>query len=377
MTTGKITVSGTQLLQDGWEVNLVGFNMWKACITSWNEPPGTGYDLNDVLPGSLADIQTSGGAGLNAARVFFLQQFARHNDTHAVDYSAMDRCLSVCDAAGVKVIACLQDEYNSTGTGYKDATWYSTGYKNTTVAPYETVPYYDWITEAATRYGGDPRIAVWELINEPDVSGGGSCPANAGSIFQAWVSDCSAAVKAADPATPVCIGQGGPGQCGMNTDALWLASNAISTIDLASWHDYQSSEAGFPLPNAQGFAPNGWGLDNRSAQMLTLGKPIYVGECGIHLAAAGGSYGTRAAYIGDKLAYMFANYPNLVGFLPWQWDARGISATGDDYVYGYGDPVVPVLNGYARPRPNPVPRLLSAKIANSGWRSGRGVQFLN
>src|SRR6185437_10430568 len=67
--SGFVTRQGQQLLLNGSSYRFVGFNLWRANVTSWNQPPNTGYDVNDgtTLADTLAAIN-AGGTRMNCFR---------------------------------------------------------------------------------------------------------------------------------------------------------------------------------------------------------------------------------------------------------------------------------------------------------------------
>ncbi|HEX6525330.1 MAG TPA: cellulase family glycosylhydrolase [Streptosporangiaceae bacterium] len=350
--SGFVHRTGQQLYLNGRPYRFIGFNIWRACITSWNHPPNdTRYFVNDgtTLAGSLAQINANGGK-MNAFRTWFYQQFALNNGVR--DWTALDRCLTVAGNAGFKVICTLQDQYNYEGTGYKDTTWYSTGYTSA-VVPHETVPYRQWVNEVVNRYKNDDRILMWELINEPDVSAGAGsagtgpadCPAADAQIFQAFRDDVAGLIKSIDSNHLVSLGTGYWGRCGMSgagtgDDNHWAAAADSPQIDICSWHDYSGYR------NAKGTAAGGNGLDSRWQDAARLNKPIYVGECGIKLNSyVGYSTSERASYLDHKMSAQFANYTNLAGHLSWEWDSRG-TPPGTSYSYAANDPALAIMNKY-------------------------------
>jgi endo-1,4-beta-mannosidase len=338
-----VTRVGQQLTLDGAPYRFAGVNVWRANVASWNRPPNTSYTVNDgtVLDTTLKDIH-AGGARLNVVRAWFFQQFALRSGV--VDWSAFDKTLQVAQANGFKVIATLADQWSYEGPAFKDASWYESGYANAVATPYEIEPYRQYVRDVVSRYKDNPTILAWELVNEPDVAVSeaedGTCVSNAEPILASFVHDVGGLIKSIDPNHLVSLGAAGNGMCGtIEGDYQQVMSDP--SIDLCSFHDY------YGATNAAAYDPYN-GLNVRVRQCAALNKPIYVGESGIHAKAAPcyGDLSCRAGYLQQKLSAAFA-MQGMVGYLPWLYDDRGYIS--DDYVYGPGDPGLPVLAAYATP----------------------------
>ena len=329
--TAVLTRHGTVIYDGKARWRGLGVDLWRAAAAAWNIHPATSYDLNDgtALANTLAAVKAAAPEA-NVIRVWFFQQFALNRGTW--DWAAFDKVLSVAGAHGVRVIPVLEDEWNYDGHHTLGVHWYSGGYRNR-VLRYNKVPYRQYVRMVAARYAGDPRIAWWELINEPDVGGTRSCPAHAGRIFYRFVSDVAGLLKATDPAHLVSIGSAGE-VCGQ-TGPDYSRVNGLPTVDIASFHDYTGAT------DAGGTWAGRNGLRNSAARAAALGKPIYVGECGIKSTTApvNGNLAARARYFGAKMATQF-RYGNLAAYLIWQFDLRGEAATRDPYVLGPRDPAL-------------------------------------
>jgi endo-1,4-beta-mannosidase len=348
-SSGFVARSGQQLLLNGLPFRFVGFNLWRANVTSWNQPPSTGYDLNDgtTLDTTLKDIKAT-GPKLNVFRAWFMQQFALHNGAHtgAYDWSAFDKTLQVAQANGFKVIAVLDDQWSyetdgtDSGSGWLPSTWYQTGYKTGPFTSYEYYSYRQFVQDVVSRYKNNPAILAWEMVNEPEVaSSDGVCVSNSESIMASFVHDIGGLIKSIDPNHLVSLGASGNGMCG-TIEGDYQTVMSDPSIDLCSFHDY------YGPTNIT--ANNTWnGLNVRIQQCGALNKPVYVGEMGIHSGATpcNGDLTCRASYLGQKLAAAFA-MPGVVGYLPWQFDDRGSGYNGDDYNYGPGDPGIATLSSY-------------------------------
>jgi len=308
--SNKVIRSGTELLLNGKSHRMVGFDLWPAAINSgWNRPPNFEYALNygHRLERWLRQIHAT-APDLNTVRVWLFQQFASKD--RARDWSAIEKVLRVCNSEGFKVIATLEDGWGYEGTGSKDAAWFRSGYKSAVLSPYETVPYREWVRQIVTEYAGDPRIAVWELVNELDLL-------VSASDLTGFISDVSGLIKGIDSHTPV-----GTGEAGTLTSTQYK----IATLDLASYHYYSK----YGATNFQGTA----------SLARAAGLPTYIGEMGIP-ASVGLS--ARADTVSKLLPTVF-DTKGMAGFVMWQYAESG----GDEFNVAAGDPVLPVLNKYVR-----------------------------
>jgi hypothetical protein len=314
----KVTRNGAQLLLNGQPYRMVGFGMWPMAMSSWCHPPN--YDGRSVvnLAQYLADIRKT-APHVNSIRVWFFQQFALNSGNW--DYSGFDACLAAADAAGFKVIPCLEDNWSYERTGSQlpalDTTWFNGGYKSTVLAK-EKVPYRQYVQQVVSRYAGDPRISVWELVAEGN------------AMTFSFAQDVAGLVKSIDPAGLVSCGEVGP---------LSSSIYDLPSVDLASYHYYAD------------YGQTGW--QNVQQAAANAGKPWYLGEYGVSTTGT-----TRSTSVSGLLSNVFAA-PNSAGVLYWQYSEGG----GDQFNVGAGDPVLPVLDRYALasasppPSPSPSPSL--------------------
>jgi endo-1,4-beta-mannosidase len=294
---------GTGLQLNGAPFRLVGFDIWQATVNTWNAPLNGHVAVNagSTLQSWLADIRAT-APDVNVIRTWFFQQFAINAGVR--DWSAFDKVLSVCDAAGFKVIACLEDNWAYERQGSQQpalsSSWFSGGY-STEVLPMELETYRAWVAEVVSHYSADPRIAVWELCNEPN------------AITQGFVSDVSGLIKSLDALTPVSCGEVGPLSSGIY---------ALPGVDLASYHYYTA------------YNQTNWQAVQQAA--AAAGKPWYIGECGFSPSSS------RPQEFQSLLSGVFSS-ANSAGFLAWQFANQG----GDSFDIGTGDPALPVLDSYA------------------------------
>jgi mannan endo-1,4-beta-mannosidase len=303
--TGKVTRSGTKLLLNGNPYRMIGFNMWSAAINTWNKPANGAVVLNagTTLDTWLAHIRQT-APHVNTIRCWFFQQFALHNGVR--DWSAFDKVLSVCAARGFKVVPSLEDNWDYERNGTHDpalsSSWFQGGYK-TSVRQREKITYRAWVQDVVNRYKGDPRIAMWELCNEPN------------AITYGFVRDVSGLIKSIDSATLVGCGEVGP---------LSSSIYALPTVDLATYHYYS-------VYHQTGYA-------QCAAAAYAQGKPTLIGEIGIPSSAG---LSERASQIKILMASMFSTKA-IVGFLYWQYAESG----GDQFNIKSGDPGLPIMDSY-------------------------------
>lgn len=340
---GCLTRNGQQLLlPNGAAYRFVGFNLWRANVSF--TLPNTGYLVNNgtTLADTLAAV-TAGGAHMNVFRAWFFQQLVTPT-TSGYTWDPFDKTLSVAAAAGFKVIACLADEWNFEGPPVKDSAWFTTNYATTaysgtanSVAYNENVPYKQYVADVAARYRNNTAIAFWELGNEFDVQAGGTPQAGDVTTLSNFVTDVTGVIKAADPNHMISLGVGGNGNAG-TIGADYQTIHALSGLDLCSFHDY------YGAANATAFETNN-GLNTRIPQAAAVNKPLYIGECGIHLntAPVSGSASSRASYLDAKMSAQLA-MQGMSGYLPWQFDLRGVGT--DDYNYPPADPALAVMGAY-------------------------------
>lgn len=321
-----VTRQGTHLVLQGRPYRFTGLNIYNA-----NSRDNCWYTLGSgpLLGQSLRQI----GRGSEVFRAWFFQFLATKNGQR--DWSAFDHTLAVAALHGRKVIVTLGNQWGDCEppNGYKDYTWYQSGYK--AIDPAGTVSYRQWVRQVVTRYRFSPTILAWQLLNEAeDAASDGSCPADASAVLKAWAADVSGLIKSIDRNHLVSLGTIGSGQCGASFTE-YKDLHSVPTIDLCEFHDY-----GAPLNPMPGDAYNG--LAFRLQQCGELNKPLFIGETGIIPNDVGGTFEGRAAAFNNKFAAQFG--AGVVGELAWAWSALG--STLDNYDIGPGDPALAVLAAY-------------------------------
>jgi mannan endo-1,4-beta-mannosidase len=121
---GFVTAQGTRLYLDGQPYRPVGINIYNANSNGW-----CWYAMDGTV---LGDSLTALGGSIKVFRAWFFQQLATMDGQR--DWTAFDRTLAAASAHGLKVIVTLIDQWgncgatNGQGYGYKDGTWYESGY---------------------------------------------------------------------------------------------------------------------------------------------------------------------------------------------------------------------------------------------------------
>lgn len=324
-----VTRQGTQLVLQGKPYRFTGLNIYNA--NSTNDNCWYSMGSGPILGQSLRQI----GAGKEVFRAWFFQSLATRNGQR--DWAAFDHTLAVAALHGYRVIVTLGNQWGDCepGSGYRDDSWYRSGYK--LPDPSGIVSYRDWVKEVVTRYRFAPTILSWQLMNEAEVKTSreaASCPEDASAVLKAWAADVSGFIKSIDRYHLVSLGTLGSGQCGASWQE-YKDVHSVPTIDLCEYHDY-----GAPLDPMPGDPFNG--LAFRIQQCNELNKPLFVGETGIIPTDVGGTLEARAAAFDDKFRVQFA--AGVVGELAWAWSALG--STVDNYDIGPRDPTLRVLGRY-------------------------------
>ena len=241
----------------------------------------------------------------------------------------LDHTLAVAKAHGVKVVVTLADECGSCDVVYKTDSWNAGGYK-TTVGPSTTVPYRQFVQEIVSRYGNDPMIARWQVVNEAEIktSKFASSCSPATDLYN-FAADVSGLIKSIDSNHLVNLGKMGGGQCG-SQGGDYQKLGAIPSIDVLEFHDYGNDTTALPSNLASAIAVS-----------KALGKPIFVGEAGIQVNS-GGSLSTRANEFDAKCTSQFA--AGVGGFLVWSWNNSPSNPVS--WEVGPGDATLQVIDSY-------------------------------
>lgn len=149
----------------------------------------------------------------------------------------------------------------------KDSTWWtSQTYKHSVSG---STSFEDWASTVAARYAGDGTVCIYDVLNEPNDSGGSNTAAMA-----SYVTYMSGVIKAVDPAALV-----------------YMAINLVGSV--GGQANYQTIMAGADLCGTHNY--NSYGFTSIADPIIVsarvLGKPWVVDEFGVWGRA---TYGTSA-----------------------------------------------------------------------------------
>ena len=273
--------------------------------------------------------------------------------SHQRTWTGLDRAVDAARTHHQKLIMSLSGQDGACDDGHwKDPQWYEGGYRtlyNDDGRGLTTAAYSDWVQEVVLRYRGDPTIAMWEPLNEPEAS---SCPSGlagpgcnghqlcpdqhaAAIALRAFFDTIGAEIHRLDPDHLVESGALGSGQCGLSwTDYQYV--HASAGIDVASVHDYGFDNVA--LPGDQ------WnGEQERLTQAAALDKPLILGEIGIRASDTTSCTTTtrRAAELQNKIHA--ARAAGFSGTAVWNWVPPTANEPGCNYDLSPGDPFLSQL----------------------------------
>lgn len=259
---------GRQLILNGKPWRFVGANAFDLANGVYQANTGRNTFANATTGLDDAFTRMRDQCGITAVRFWAFQSYAT-NASNARDWSSLDLVMARANLAGVKVIPCLENNFQDlTRGGNKTASswaWYSTGY----TSPYGTPTAYptsfqQYATDIATRYANEPAIAYWSLMNEPEAST---------ALLSAFVADIAGRIKAADPNHLIGVGVQGKDEDGQRHTDYYDLHNR-STVDLLTLHDYRNNR--YPL---SGDLPvSGWYARGLSVAGITGGTTINYGN---------------------------------------------------------------------------------------------------
>jgi mannan endo-1,4-beta-mannosidase len=325
-TSPFVTSLGTVLSLRGRTFLFVGVNRYNLLAVN---PPGGSYRgcgdswTDDQLAQWFSEVN---GLGVTVVRFWAFQEFT----ASGADFSQLDKLLSLAGDYDIKLVPVLENQWSScTAGGYKYDTWYQNGY----LSPYGSYPisYKDYVGQIVARYKDDPRILMWQLMNEAegkDTSGNSDAQA-----LYSFALDMSAYVKSIDRNHLVSLGTMGGGQPGtQGDDYRWIHS--IPTIDLLEYHDYDEPVS---------FSAN---LAQRVEDSVALRKPLFVGEAGIKSNCSEPdclSPDERAALFDAKMTAAFDN--GVSGYMIWSY--RNAVEPPTEYIFTLTDPLAAIVQELA------------------------------
>jgi hypothetical protein len=359
---------------------MVGGQPWR--FGGYNLPCANSLNLSaSQLQYYLEDIQRNSDA--NVVRVWLFQ-----SEGGPGNWAGFDRVIQTIQAQGMRAIVTLTDEWNNCDEPHpaaprKDLQWYQGGYQS----PEGGYPlsFEQYATAVAARYAGNPAIAFWQLVNEPQaptfVSGGFTCDEPAAmAALRSFADTTTQAIHRVDPHHLVDLGSQGIGACGMETGTDYAYVHAGS-VDLCEYHDYGPPATAIPSE-----------LGQVIADCDALHKPTFVGEAGIpaNISPSGTPASTctpwpsctpdpvteatleqRSAFFNVKVHAAAA--AGVAGYVIWV-DSPYYTTSLDGYaIDDPSDPTIVqhVLSGIVTPEASLAPPSQSAAVAPAGSASPR------
>jgi hypothetical protein len=320
-SNGYLARRGTHLVLGGAPYRVVGLDAYELA-SYWGSNAGCGGMVDD----SALDAFFASFPPGSMVRIWGFQgSMATNPVTRQRDWTGLDRVVAAAQRHGDLLVVSLANQPGDCDDGHwKDRAWYAGGYRNVypgngyTIA---TVSYWDWVHEIVTRYRDSTAIGMWELVNEPEATdcslganvsncyGHQICPDSyaATAAMRAFFDTVGNEIKHIDPHHLVESGVLGGAQCGW-VGAGYTAAQASSGIDVVSVHEYFES----PTLSSD--------LRSHLAAARSLGKPLLVGELGVH-AADGNSSCRSIAARSDLLTQKTRNAlaAGAAGVLIWDW----------------------------------------------------------
>ena len=330
----RVAADGTALTLDGRPWFPVGFNAYQLG-TDWSVNEGCGAEVD-------LDAYFSALPPHSLTRFSLYSSLARNKADGARDFAPLDAVFAAARRHDQLVLPVLgSGEGECEGDVFKDRDWYAGGWRNIRIG--QDGAFGEWLTVAVTRYRGEPALAGWSLVNEPEASectGDGchwrqrTCPADATAVMRAFFDEAGAQLRDLDPAHLIFAGTLGEGQCGFAGDGM-ATIGASPFVDVLEFHDY-GGQGALPGHGAESLAA-------RLTQARDLGKPLLVGEVGIR-AGSCLSLAERAGLIRAKIEGQ--REAGTAGALIWAFvpDPRTAQCT---YDVGPGDPLWQVVHDLA------------------------------
>lgn len=329
-TGDRVSRVGERLVLGGRAWTFSGINVFGAATDdATNRGCGGSIDLPGLFgglrPGSVVRFWASQGMAWDE----------KAGPGH-VDFTGIDRVVAAADRTGQKLILTLSDQAGTCDDGrWHDQAWYDGGYRTQGLAG----SYLDWVRLVVARYAGNPAVAFWEPVNEPEASDchggaqGSACYgaprtcADSGEVsLRAFFDTVGAEIHALDPGGLVSTGFIGRKQCGVNGGGFDRIA-ASQQVDLLTYHDYSGADETMP--------PD---LRDRVDAAHRDDKPLAVEEAGIAAGPSCGSPVQRADEFRAKMTTAFD--AGIVGYLPWTMQGASESC---GFSVGAHDPVFTVL----------------------------------
>jgi len=291
---GIIHTDGSgHLTLNGARYQFTGVNAFELA-TWWGTNFGCGAQIDD-LDGFFNSLTPN-----SVVRFWAFQDFTQSKSTGGRDWGPIDRVVQSAERTHQRLLFVLGDQWaNCHGEQYKDAAFYSGGYK-TGVPPGELETYWSWVRDVVSRYRSSSAVGMWEPLNEAQ----GDCNTIWRDQLRQFFDSVGGLIKSIDNKHLVESGVLGTGQCGI-TGPDYVIAQDTPNIDVVSYHDYADSS---PLPGS---------LAQRLLQAQQLNKPLIVGEVG---------FLSDCATMQAKWLAQFA--AGVAGFMPWNWNGPWMGVCG-------------------------------------------------
>jgi hypothetical protein len=346
-STSSVVVDDGQLaLETGTTVqpyDFTGINAYQLA-SDWNVNYGCGWGgwTSSSLDAFFSQLQPN-----ELVRMWAFQYLATNRYTGQRDWTALDQVIAAADEYHAHLILTLGNQDGTCDDSHwKDPAWYAGGY-NDVYNAYGSTPesYAGWVHDVVSRYAGNPAIAMWEPINEPqaaacsiEATGNGpscwgnlSCPDEQATTqtLVTFFDTIGGEIHALDPGTLVSDGSLGGGECGVVNNSDFSTVIGSPGIDVVGYHDYSGLVA---LPSD---------LSQRVQDAQSLGKPTMIGEAGIFGCS---SAAQQASMFQQKITAAWAT--GVSAYLPWRFDNDNGNPTCSD-VIDFDSPSMAVITSQA------------------------------
>jgi mannan endo-1,4-beta-mannosidase len=338
---GFVTRNGRHLLLNKKLYIFVGINRYDLLTVNTPSYYGCGNSWSDTQL-STWFVELS-AMHVNAIRLWLFQSFTHSGQ----DLDQFNKILTIANSYNIKVIPVFENQWSDcTQGGYKYDIWYQSSFQQ----PYGTYPisYETYVKNVVTTYKDDPRILMWQLMNEAESENTAdvSNPQALQHFVQVMVQD----IKGGNGITGIdtnhllsigTIGAGQPGTEGTNYRTLYSNPG----VDVLEYHDY-NPEMGdtSPIPSS---------LAQRISDSIALNKPIFIGEAGIKSHNCSGkdcyTLQDRANIFDNKMNAFLIKNPGS-GYLIWSYRSPGPL---ESYDFNLSDPLATIVKKYAPPSPTP------------------------
>ena len=225
--SNKVHREGNKLVRDGKEIRLIGVNA--TWLTRDSEFP-------EERRGEVLSFLSN---YVNCIRVWVLP---------GTDLDKLERLLNLGAKYDLMFGITFETFQELPEYARFEQTWFDIGYRET---------YLPFVKEVVNRFKNSPQIAFWQLMNEPNPWGWPWGWEGSGiKIFERWIEDVAAEIRALDPCHPISIGLIRVDKIGNNVrPEEWFKEIHTSTeADLVTAHVHkQDGEKEVALANEIGY----------------------------------------------------------------------------------------------------------------------------